>query len=471
MHSTSSTMITPTNNTTTHILAFPFPAQGHILPLLNLTHKLALLGHKITILITPKNLPILNPLLSTHPSSIQTLILPFPPHPKLPSDIENVKDIGNSGNTPIIASLSKLENEVIKWFKSHPNPPQVIISDVFLGYTQIWAQKLNIPRIGFVTSGAFVTCVFDHLLNNINKFKNPSCVYFENIPRSPFFHEKQLPSLYRKYKKDDPDWEIVIKSFADNTKSWAYVFNSFDGLEGEFLDHMKKELSHERVFSIGPLSSIYESKRVSVDTIAGSGVLHWLDKWQIAGCVLYVCFGSQKVLTKQQIEAVALGLEQSMTRFVWVVKEQDSPWIPNGFEDRISDRGLIVKGWAPQVDILNHNAVGGFLSHCGWNSTLESITAGVMILAWPMEADQFQNAKLLVEYVQLAVGVCEGEDTVPDPNELGRVIKESMSENIPQKENVKVMKQKALEAVKEGGSSFIQLNELVKMLASKITMN
>lgn len=94
-----------------------------------------------------------------------------------------------------------------------------------------------------------------------------------------------------------------------------------------------------------------------------------------------------------------------------------------------------------------------------------------MILAWPMEADQFQNAKLLVEYVQLAVGVCEGEDTVPNPNELGRVIKESMSENIPQKENVKVMKQKALEAVKEGGSSFIQLNELVKMLASKINMN
>ena len=177
------------------------------------------------------------------------------------------------------------------------------------------------------------------------------------------------------------------------------------------------------------------------------------------------------MLTKQQIEAVALGLEQSMTRFVWVVKEQDSPWIPNGFEDRISDRGLIIKGWTPQVDILNHNAIGGFLSHCGWNSTLESIRAGVMILAWPMEADQFQNAKLLVEYVKLAVGVCEGEDTVPDPYDLGRIIKESMSENVPQKENVKVMKQKALEAVKEGGSSFIQLNELVKMLASKINMN
>ena len=287
MHSTSSTKISPTN--TLHILAFPFPAQGHILPLLNLTHKLALLGLKITILITPKNLPILDPLLLTHPSSIQTLILPFPPHPKLSSGIENVKDIGNSGNTPIIASLSKLENQVIQWFKSHPYPPQAIISDVFLGYTQIWAQKLNIPGICFVTSGAFVTCLFDQLLININKFKNPSCVHFENIPRSPLFHEKQLPSLYRKYKKDDPDWKIVMNSFADNNKSWAYVFNSFDGLEGEFLDHMKKDLGHERVFSIGPLSSISESKRVSLDSSAGSGVLQWLDKWQDAGGYFYTC--------------------------------------------------------------------------------------------------------------------------------------------------------------------------------------
>ncbi|KAF7124721.1 hypothetical protein RHSIM_Rhsim12G0070400 [Rhododendron simsii] len=126
---------------------------------------------------------------------------------------------------------------------------------------------------------------------------------------------------------------------------------------------------------------------------------------------------------------------------------------------------MVVKGWAPQVSILRHQAVGGFLSHCEWNSLLEGVVAGVMILAWPMEADQFVNARLLVEDTGAAVRVCEGADSVPDSVELARTIAESMSGNTAQKVKAKELRNKAIEAVKVGGSSCKELEALVRELA------
>ncbi|XP_021756113.1 UDP-glycosyltransferase 89A2-like [Chenopodium quinoa] len=447
----------------THILVFPYPAQGHMPALLDLTHQLALRGLKITVLITPKNLPALSPLLSTHPTSIETLVLPLPPHPKVPLGVENLKDIGNSGNAPVTAALSKLEGEVIQWFRSHPSPPQAIISDFFLGCTQHWATQLNIPRIAFFSVSAFLTCIFTHLWQQSDKLNNSNNFEFPDLPSSPSFTHDQLPSIFRKFKKGDPDWEIVREGMCANSNSWGYVYNSFYALEGEYLDHIKRELGHGRVYSVGPLGLIGLSKRVSPGVDTRYDVLNWLDTCP-DNSVLYVCFGSQKLLTEPQIRALALGLEQSKTRFIWVVKSVSSQQVPDGFEEWVSDRGMVLRGWAPQPEILNHKAAGGFMSHCGWNSLLESVIAGVMILAWPMEADQFQNARQLVEYAGLAIRVCEGEHTVPDSNSLAGIIYESISQDIPQKARARAMREKTLEAIKDGGSSAVGLDELVKEL-------
>lgn len=454
---------TATAAAATHILVFPYPAQGHMPPLLDLTHQLALRGFKITILVTPKNLPALNPLISTHPTSIETLVLPFPPHPKLPLGVENVKDIGNSGNAPIIAALSKLEGEVIQWFQSHPSPPQAILSDFFLGFTQHWAIQLNVPRIAFITSAVFLTCILNNLWQHWEKLRTSDTVEFLDLPLSPTFIKDNLPSIFKKFREGDPDWEIVKDGMLANFKSWGYVYNSFYALEGEFLNHIQKKLAHGHVYSIGPLSLIGLSKRINPGSDTRYDVLNWLDTCP-DGSVLYVCFGSQKLLTEPQIRALALGLERSKIRFIWVVKSDSSQQVPHRFEEQVSDHGMVLRGWAPQVEILNHKAVGGFVSHCGWNSLLESVVAGVMILAWPMEADQFVNAKLLVEYKGLAVKLCEGEHTVPDSGELAQIIKESLGQDIPQKARAKAMREKALEAVKAGESSAAALHELVKEL-------
>lgn len=296
-------------------------------------------------------------------------------------------------------------------------------------------------------------------------------IHFTDLPRSPSFPRDHVPSVFRCYTESDPDWEFVKDSFIANNSSWGSVFNTFYALEGEFLDYSSKTTGNSRVFGVGPLSLLGWSDTMGRGkTDSDLGVLTWLDQCP-DGSVVYVGFGSQKMLKTPQIEALAHGLERSGTRFVWVIKPATSEQVrdgygsvPHGFEERVSGRGLVIKGWAPQVSILSHRAVGGFLSHCGWNSVLEGIAGGAMILGWPMEADQFVNAKLLVEYMGAAVRVCEGPDTVPDPVELGRVIAESMNGEVVEKVRAKELRDRALEAVNEGGSSSRDLEALVGQL-------
>ncbi|GAB4829005.1 hypothetical protein Ancab_018662 [Ancistrocladus abbreviatus] len=300
-------------------------------------------------------------------------------------------------------------------------------------------------------------------------------VCFPDLPRSPSFIESHLPSMFRMYRESDSEWQVVKDGMLANLSCWGAVFNSFSALEGEYLAHMKEEIGHGRVYGVGPLRLMggpNTLNRVNPATETNYSALRWLDDCPDMS-VLFVCFGSQKLLTRPQMDALALGLDRSMTRFIWVVRSamnvlleggEGYAGLPSGFEERISGRGLVIKGWAPQGEILNHKAVGGFVSHCGWNSVLESVAAGVMILAWPMEADQFVNARLLVDDLGAAVRLCEGEDAVPDPDELAQVISKSLSGNIPQKEKAKELKEKTLEAAKAGGSPSGDLDELVKAL-------
>ncbi|EEF47681.1 UDP-glucosyltransferase, putative [Ricinus communis] len=453
-----------------HILIFPYPAQGHTLPLLDLTHQLSLHNLTLTILTTPKNLSTLSPLLSTH-SNIRPLIFPLPSHPSLPAGVENVKELGNTGNLPIIASLRKLYDPIIQWFRSQVNPPVALISDFFLGWTLALANEINIPRFTFYSSGAFLASVADHCWNHIDVVKNLKVVDFVDLPTTPSFNEEHLPSMFRSYDESDPDWEVVKEGSLANMSSYGCVFNSFEALEGEYLGFLKKKMGHDRVYGVGPLSLLGPDHSPRGNSGSFAHVFNWLDGCP-NGSVVYVCFGTQKLMSNTQMEALATGLEMSMARFIWVVKtgsahQRESGYgeVPDGFEDRVARRGMVVRGWAPQAKLLSHAAVGGFLSHCGWNSVLEGIASEVLILSWPMEADQFVNEKLLMD-LGMAVRVCMGTDSVPDSAELGKVIGESMNGvgYEQEKRKARELKSRALGAVREGGSSLRDLKELVNEL-------
>ncbi|KAK1435869.1 hypothetical protein QVD17_01641 [Tagetes erecta] len=394
-------------STNTHLLVYPFPGKGHIIPLLDLTHHLLRRGLTITVVISDIDLPLLDPLLTSHPSSLHKLLFSEP-------------DIGPSSHplvSIVIASQQLLFDPIVKWFKSHPSPPVAIVSDFFLGWTNELASHLGIPRVVFSPSGALGSSVFHTLWRDVAEINAGNgdgdenfLVSFPEIPNSPEFYWWQFTQLSRDYKEGDPDYEAFRKAMLANMKSWGIIYNTFQELEGVYIDYTKKQMGHDRVWAVGPL--LPDEHDLMDGSRGGSSVV-----------------GPDDLLNC------------------------GSSFIPSGFEDQVADRGFIVKGWAPQLVILRHRAVGTFVTHCGWNSTLEGVVAGVMMLAWPMGADQYVDAKLLVDQLGVGKRVCSGgPENVPDSVELARLLDESLNGDKPERVKVKKLSQAAMKAIKEGTS-------------------
>ncbi|XVF49884.1 hypothetical protein PTKIN_Ptkin04bG0052200 [Pterospermum kingtungense] len=459
------------SNIGAHILVYPFPASGHIIPFLDLTHRLLTRGLTVTVLLTPNNLHLLDPLLSLHvSSSLQPLVLPAPG----PSSSTIPGPLGTmSGLREVHYPL------LLQWFQSQASPPVAIFSDFFLGWTQSLASEVGVRRVVFSTSGSFAYSVKISMCQEPPRIDDPHDVNntfsFPRVPNSQKYLPYQISSVYRFCKDGDPGKEYYRKNWFENLNSWGLVINTFVDLESIYIEHMKKEMGHDSVWAVGPVMPIEDDNVLGLDTTNRGGsssvpcheLMTWLDAWE-DNSVVYVCFGSHHVPTQKQTDELAQGLEQSGVSFVWCVREPkdrkvsaDHGVVPEGFEDRVAGKGFIIKGWAPQVAILRHRAVGAFLTHCGWNSTLEGIAAGVVMVTWPMGADQFFNTELLVD--QCGVGIRLGESTekIPEASKVARVLVESLDGSRQERTRAKKLSETALSAVK-GGSSYKDLDSLVK---------
>lgn len=233
------------------------------------------------------------------------------------------------------------------------------------------------------------------------------------------------------------------------------MFNTFHDLEGGYIEHVVKDVAgHRRVWAVGPVAAS-AAERES-DGRTKEEVLAWLDRFD-EGSVVYICFGSQAAVSPEQAGAIAAALEISGVRFLWCVKEGTE--IPAGFEGRVGKAGFLVKGWAPQVEILRHAAVGWFMSHCGWNSVVEAAAAGVPMLAWPRGADQFVNERLVVE-MGMAVRVA-GRNV----EEMARVLRETAGGGFGgERGRAAEVREMAMKAVAVGGSSWRDLEALAAEL-------
>ncbi|PON86714.1 UDP-glucuronosyl/UDP-glucosyltransferase, partial [Trema orientale] len=227
--------------------------------------------------------------------------------------------------------------------------------------------------------------------------------------------------------EDLPSWEScfpsAIREFIASQipalQSYVgQIYNSCRAIEGPFLEQLANDnLSGKRkTWAVGPLHQTTISKELEDKD---DYLVEWLDK-QEPNSVLYIAFGTTTTLSEEEIKELALGLEQSGVKFIWVLRNADKanifsteeerrPQLPDGFEERTKGKGMVVREWVPQVKILGHPSTGGFMSHCGWNSCVESISMGVPIAAWPMHADQPFNAVLITKVLKVGVAVMEWE--------------------------------------------------------------
>ncbi|KAG8053241.1 hypothetical protein GUJ93_ZPchr0001g30159 [Zizania palustris] len=281
--------------------------------------------------------------------------------------------------------------------------------------------------------------------------------------------------------------QIREKIYEEEMRSDGKVMNSFLELETLYIESMER-MTGKKVWTVGPMCLCHKDR----STMAARGnkasmdeaqCLQWLDSKEPAS-VIFVSFGSLVSTEPQQLLELGMGLEASNTPFIWVIKAGNKSaeveeWLAQGFEERVKDRGMIIRGWAPQMLILWHQAIGGFMTHCGWNSTIEGICAGVPMVTWPHFAEQFVNEKLVVDLLKTGVEVgvegvtqwaSEQKDVMVTRNAVLTAVSTLMNDGEAAEEmrmRAKDFGMKARRALEEGGSSYNNIRLLIQEMGHK----
>jgi hypothetical protein len=380
-------------------------------------------------------------------------------------------------------STSMLKEPVEKLLEELAPPPSCMISDMLLPWTADIAHKFHIPRLSFLGVGCFPLLCF----HNLRVHKPHETISSE----SEYFVVPGLPDHIEFTKSQiavsaDPEIEKYAEKMMEvDLASYGVLVNTFQKLEPEYVKEYRKA-REDKVWCVGPVSLcnneyLDKAERGNKASIEEEECLKWLDSQQPCS-VVYACLGSLCNLITSQLIELGLGLEESKKPFIWVIrgsaknKEELEKWISEDkFEERIKGRGLLIRGWAPQLLILSHPSVGGFLTHCGWNSIIESISAGVPMLTWPLFGDQFVNEKLVVQVRKIGVRV-----GVEDPMKWGEeekigvlvgkegvkaaidMLMDEGEEREERRKRVRELGELAKRAVEDGGSSHIAITLLIQ---------
>lgn len=357
--------------------------------------------------------------------------------------------------------------------------------DYFCSYALSVASNLNLPGYFFFTSGAAALSYFLYHptihKNTTKSLKDLNTLLI--VPGVSPIPSSDMPKPL--LDRNDKAYEFFLESSITMAKSAGIITNTFESLEPKAIQALSEGLCvpdgpTPPVYCIGPL--IAKNNERSGTQNEGEAVpecLSWLDS-QPSQSVVFLCFGSLGLFSIEQLKEIALGLEKSDQRFLWVVRNPPSEkhglavsaqpdpdldsLLPEGFLDRTKERGLVVKSWAPQLAVLNHGSVGGFVTHCGWNSVLEAVCAGVPMVAWPLYAEQRFNRVVLVEDVKIALSMKESEDGFVSATEVEKRVRELMDSESGNsiRERTLAMKDGAKTALSEGGSSRVALTKLVE---------
>ncbi|XP_057418768.1 soyasapogenol B glucuronide galactosyltransferase-like [Lotus japonicus] len=469
-----------------HVIFLPHLTPGHMNPMVDTARIFAKHGVSATIITTPANALTFQKVIDSDFSSgypIRTSLVQFPAaQVGLPEGVENIK-AGTSLEMlgKISHGIIMLKDQIELLFQDLQ--PDCIVTDMFYPWTVESAARLGIPRLYYYSSSYFSSCA----AHSIRKHKPHEGLVSDaqkfSIPGLPHNIEITALQLEEWVRTEDEFTDYLNAIYETESRSYGTLYNSFHELESDY-EQLYKSTMGIKAWSIGPVSAWVNKERgQNGDLAVESGWLNWLNSKQDSS-VLYVSFGSLTRLTQAQIVEIAHGLENSGHDFIWVVRKKgeddEGESFLLDFEQRMneSNKGYIIWNWAPQLLILDNPAIGGVVTHCGWNSILESLNAGLPMVTWPMFAEQFYNEKFLAEVLEIGVPVgskknklwtTAGEDAEVRREDIAKAVALLMGSD----EESREMRRKARKlgdaskkTIEEGGSSYKNLMQLIDELKS-----
>ncbi|KAG2551168.1 hypothetical protein PVAP13_9KG380700 [Panicum virgatum] len=440
-------MAAPVQSRKLRILLMPFFASSHIGPFTNLAVHLAAARSDIveaTVAVSTANAAVVRSALARQLSpgsatAVRIATYPFPVVDGLPPGVENLSTVKAEDAWRI--SVATFDETVMRPGQEaliREHSPDAIISDGHF----FWNTDILIPHT-------------------------------------------ELPEFVRSQEiLDGPVMDRITSSIK---RCAGRAVNTFYDLEQGYCDIFASSIKTLPSYFVGPLA-LQPAAEAPAETTTGDSAgaghsppcIEWLDRMP-SRSVVFLCFGSLTHVSDAQLVELALGLEASGKPFLWAIRKDTwSP--PDGWMDRVGERGMLVRGWAPQTQILEHQAVGAFVTHCGWNSVLETVSAGVPALTWPMDFEQFIIERLLTEVLEI------GERLFPEgagvrstrPQEHDLVTAEVVAQAVTKfmepggrgdaaRRRVKELSARAHAAVAEGGSSHRDLHRLIHDLVQART--
>ncbi|XP_057722988.1 hydroquinone glucosyltransferase-like [Arachis stenosperma] len=453
----------------TRIAAISIPAFSHQASILEFCKRLVHLHHNIHVTCIFPTIdsppPATISLLQSLPSSTPVDHIFLPPINKqdLPQDVPPAVQIQLAVSQSMPSFRATLH-------QLHSTTPFVaLVADTFASEALQVAKdiSLNLSAYIYFPPSAMTLSLFLHLKTLHNQV---SCEYRDHkelirIPGCIPIYGHDLPEHFR--DRSSISYDLILRlskrllSLAD-----GFLVNSFSEIERVTAIAIEEELGKKNtpVYLVGPIIQTGPNSDPN-----GPDCVRWLDN-QRPNSVLYVSFGSGGTLCQEQVNEMALGLELSGQKFLWVLRapsdsanaaylgaENVDPlsFLPRGFLERTEGQGLVLVNWAPQTQILSHSSTGGFLTHCGWNSTLESIVMGVPMITWPLFAEQRMNAVLLTEGLKVGLRPKFNSDGIVERDEIAMVVKGLMvgEETNGIRQRIRELKDAAADALKEDGSS------------------
>ncbi|QHO09263.1 UDP-glycosyltransferase [Arachis hypogaea] len=448
-----------------HVLVLPFPAQGHVNPLMHLSHKLVQHGCKVTFVNTEFNhkrvLTAMNGKITLDGSEVELVSLADGLGPE--DDRSDIAGLIASMVRTMPSDLGMLIRD-INSRDDGSNRITSIVCDTYMAWALEIAQKLAIKGAIIIPSSSAMLALED----NIPKLIEDGIMDSDGFPikKGKFQLSPKMPNM----NITDMPWSCFSDASSQKTV-FHYLARSiqWSHLTDWWLSNTTIELEPgalslcPKILPIGPIKECHKFRSLGQFWQEDHSCLSWLD--QQAPCsVIYVAFGSFTIFDPNQFKELALGLELTNRPFLWVVREDSNGSVtkhkyPNEFQ---GTKGKIVK-WTPQQMVLKHPSIACFVSHCGWNSTMDGVSNGVPFLCWPYFADQFVDKAYICDFWKVGLGFDEDEKGIISRWEINKKVEQLFGdEDI--KGRSKKMKDTIMNNIAKDGKSTQNLNKFVEWL-------